>query len=689
VTDSAGVIGNLEPHFEKGEAGFVELVVRCRMDFAQTEPLLFLGEFAYPDLAKAATADSVGRPCLPEDFFADPRRRLFLASGWQSWSFAGELTWKERPRRAVMLKELNRFVDHPAEAELRARAKERRGRPDIVSHFFVVLRQKETRLGLVSTAWGSGEKRPGPPLTFLLGPASLRIFAYAEGASFEDGEVLARVALVPAADYFSLKDGFARIAACDPGRFEALSGICDLGSLRPKIVGFETWYNRYLDIDAKTVMADLEAVASAPGDESAPADAGPVPIPRRAPGRALGLPLGGAGLRLQGEEKPAVFQIDDGWERRVGDWRPDPAKFPDGMAGLAGAISARGFVSGLWLAPFLVMPGAPLEVEHPEWILSDEAGLAVSAGWNPGWGGKVHCLDLSLPEVEDYLVGLMETVVRDWGFSFLKLDFLYAGMLRGRRRGRAGGAWEHYVRVLRRIAGIPTRSDSPGATTRPAAILSCGAPFETTAPILPLMRVGADTREVWDWTALRLLGHQGRPSAKVNISHSLARSLLDRTFLLSDPDVFFSRTQNLKLGDAQKFLAGIVAWAFASQLMTSDAPSGAPSVTPDGAHAGASRDAHGVVPSRGSASSLSQADFLANLASLWRRLGDREFAVERFDLSSQDLYCFRSRDGKIHGAINLSSRTEVLALESPGGEPKPAVLPPRTIVLFGLESSTD
>ena len=104
MTDSAGVIGNLEPHFEKGEAGFVELVVRCRMDFAQTEPLLFLGEFAYPDLAKAATADSVGRPCLPEDFFADPRRRLFLASGWQSWSFAGELTWKERPRRAVMLK---------------------------------------------------------------------------------------------------------------------------------------------------------------------------------------------------------------------------------------------------------------------------------------------------------------------------------------------------------------------------------------------------------------------------------------------------------------------------------------------------------------------------------------------------------------------------------------------------------
>ena len=68
-----------------------------------------------------------------------------------------------------------------------------------------------------------------------------------------------------------------------------------------------------------------------------------------------------------------MFQIDDGWERRVGDWRPDPAKFPEGMAKLAGAIVARGFVPGLWFAPFLVMPGTPLELEHPGWILEGSA----------------------------------------------------------------------------------------------------------------------------------------------------------------------------------------------------------------------------------------------------------------------------------------------------------------------------
>jgi alpha-galactosidase len=209
---------------------------------------------------------------------------------------------------------------------------------------------------------------------------------------------------------------------------------------------------------------------------------------------------------------------------------------------------------------------------------------------------------------------------------------------------------------------------------------------------MPLMRVGADTKEVWDWAVLRLIGHQGRPSAKVNLSHSLARSLMDRTILLSDPDVFFSRTENLRLEDPQKFLIGIVAWAFASQLMSSDAPplEGSPASSP-----GAPGDAS---PGGGAASgALSQPAFIAELSSLWRKLGDRDFGVERFDLSSPDLYCFRSREGDIHGAINLSSRTEVLALEPPGspllgaprGETKPAVLPPRSIVLFGLGTASD
>jgi len=45
-----------------------------------------------------------------------------LVNGWQSWSFAGELKRWERPRRALLRRDLNLFVDHPAERALRLAA---------------------------------------------------------------------------------------------------------------------------------------------------------------------------------------------------------------------------------------------------------------------------------------------------------------------------------------------------------------------------------------------------------------------------------------------------------------------------------------------------------------------------------------------------------------------------------------
>ena len=90
---------------------------------------------------------------------------------------------------------------------------------------------------------------------------------------------------------------------------------------------------------------------------------------------------------------------------------------------------------------------------------------------------------------------------------------------------------------------------------------------------MPLMRVGADTREHWDWPILRLIGHQGRPSAKVNLGHTFARSLLDGTLLLNDPDVVFCRGSNTTLADSEKFLIALSARMFASQILTSDDPS--------------------------------------------------------------------------------------------------------------------
>ena len=733
-TVSLGETGRGEAARRETERGAIAvLALRCARDAAAGEPLSLIAELNIADLcamagllptantaagaagsgapagdgaasdeaASAATAASAANAAADAAALLDPRRRLVLANGWQSWSFAGELAAGERPRRALLKPQLNLFVDHPAEAAVREMA--RRGRqtpagargPDIVSHFFAVLRAGSTRLALVSLgsegsagqaigqtegqtagqttgraagpATGQTARGPLPPATFFVGRKTVRVAVYAEGAAFRAGDLVARIAIIGAGDYFSLKDRLAEAFSAA----SRLDGLAFLGAVptspggrRAPIGGFETWYNHYLDIDEPIIRRDLEA-----------------------------LPANGnlANALFLSEGRPVVFQIDDGWESCVGDWTPHAEKFPAGVAGLARDIEARGLIPGLWLAPFLAMPDSDVARNHPDWLLRDAAGAPVAAGWNPGWGGEVHCLDLSLPAVEEYLAGLFDAIVNEWGFRYLKLDFLYAGMARGARAG-AGAAWEHYARVLRRITSVS--ADRRG---RPVAWLACGAPIETTAPLMPLMRIGADTRETWDWPILRLVGHQGRPSAKVNLGHTFARSLLDGTLLLNDPDVVFCRDRRIALGDSEKFVIGLAARMFASQILVSDDPAefgdargaAAASAAALAAQAAPAATPNAAAPANESlrppAGSMAEPEFTRRLLSLYGALGDREFGVERYSLSSPDLYRFFSRDGAVHGIVNLSDRGQVLETESPAGESVSAFAPRRSILLFGLE----
>jgi alpha-galactosidase len=69
-----------------------------------------------------------------------------------------------------------------------------------------------------------------------------------------------------------------------------------------------------------------------------------------------------------------VVQIDDGYQRQIGDWLETNEKFPRGLAPLAADIRAAGFTAGLWTAPFCVVGESALFAEHPEWLLQDADG---------------------------------------------------------------------------------------------------------------------------------------------------------------------------------------------------------------------------------------------------------------------------------------------------------------------------
>ncbi|MES4831594.1 alpha-galactosidase, partial [Streptomyces anthocyanicus] len=65
-----------------------------------------------------------------------------------------------------------------------------------------------------------------------------------------------------------------------------------------------------------------------------------------------------------------VVQVDDGWERAVGDWEAND-KFPSGMRALADRITDAGLRPGLWIAPFIVLPGSRTARQRPELLLRD------------------------------------------------------------------------------------------------------------------------------------------------------------------------------------------------------------------------------------------------------------------------------------------------------------------------------
>ena len=196
--------------------------------------------------------------------------------------------------------------------------------------------------------------------------------------------------------------------------------------------------------------------------------------------------------RLRGRVALRLRQVDDGYQRAIGDWLEPNAKFPHGMRWLAQRIRAAGFDAGIWLAPFLARPEARLCRAAPRLVRAHRGRAASRRGcWNPMWslGRPAYALDTTHPEVLDWLRELARTVVHQWGYRILKLDFLYAAALPGVRYDRGATRAE----ALRR--GLEAIRDGAGAD---AFLLGCGCPLGPAIGIVDGMRIGADVAPFWN-----------------------------------------------------------------------------------------------------------------------------------------------------------------------------------------------
>ncbi len=248
------------------------------------------------------------------------------------------------------------------------------------------------------------------------------------------------------------------------------------------------------------------------------------------------------------------FVLDDGYETAVGDWLSVNAKFPSGLAALASEVRGSGLAPGLWLAPFIARRNSRLYREHPEWVLRDERGRPLVAGWNPNWGidGLFYGLDTTHPAFQDQLRRWVRTMVHEWGFQYLKLDFAYGACLPAVACDRSLSPAERLslgYQLIRETAGPRV------------FLLGCGSPLAPARGWVDAMRIGPDVAPYW---FAKYRYHLTRDPHAVctqfAIRNILNRCAMHRRLWINDPDCLLLRDRDTKLtADERRSLANVVA----------------------------------------------------------------------------------------------------------------------------------
>jgi len=114
--------------------------------------------------------------------------------------------------------------------------------------------------------------------------------------------------------------------------------------------------------------------------------------------------------------------LDDGWfENRnndkggLGDWTPDPVKFPHGLGPVANAVREKGLSFGIWVEPEMVNPDShlwrtqpafhPKLPDHERWLMRHQ-----------------HVLDFGDAAVRDHVLGWLKQLLHDTRADYIKWD---------------------------------------------------------------------------------------------------------------------------------------------------------------------------------------------------------------------------------------------------------------------------
>jgi len=186
------------------------------------------------------------------------------------------------------------------------------------------------------------------------------------------------------------------------------------------------------------------------------------------------------------------IQIDDGYQRAMGDWLETGSAFGGSVRTVLAEIRKRGFVPAIWVAPFIAEADSHLFQQHPDWFIKDAAGAPLRSdrvtfgGWRHGpW----YALDGSHPAAAAHLERVFRTMRDEWGCRYFKLDANFWGAMHGGRfydsRATRITAYRRGMEAIRRGAG-----DS--------FLLGCNHPIWPSIGLIHGSRSSNDIKRTWE-----------------------------------------------------------------------------------------------------------------------------------------------------------------------------------------------
>ncbi len=427
---------------------------------------------------------------------------LFFGAGYQSWTYTKEYTKNDVMRNTIKISRLTPYLKHYASVTSDDRIveySEKKG--ELHSHGYTYIRNGEK-----VKLWGSLSEKTG--YTYFKVKMNDNVFSVHKDAL---GKAVTEPWQVFDIVYF--EGTYDEV-------FDKYFALFDMPETRKgSLSGYTSWYNYFQNINEDIILRDLNGL-----DEA--------------------------------KDEVSIFQIDDGYEPFVGDWLdPCPEKFPHGMKYIADKVHEKGYKAGIWIAPFSCQKVSRVAKEHPDWLIKNEKGkpqLGCIA-----WGGA-YTLDLYNEEARAYIRRVFDTVLNEWGYDMVKLDFLYSECLTPRNGKCRGEIMHEAMMFLRECVGDKL-------------LLGCAAPMSAAIGICDACRISCDVD----------LTYKGRIYNKIHVSNemlsaqsamnnSIFRRHLNGRVFMNDPDVFFLRNDNLKFTVEQKKLLAKINNLCGNVLFVSD-----------------------------------------------------------------------------------------------------------------------